>query len=120
MPECLSAMMALVSMPASAQNKVTGNVVDENGEPVIGASITVVGKKGMGAVTDLDGNYTLNVPAGTKITVSYIGYLPQTVKAGTNVKLVEDRQSLEEVVVVGYGTQKMKNVTGDFRRKPPW
>ena len=60
---CLSAMMALVSMPAMAQNKVTGNVVDENGEPVIGASITVVGKKGMGAVTDLDGNYTLNVPA---------------------------------------------------------
>jgi len=116
---CLSAMMALVSLPASAQNKVTGNVVDENGEPVIGASITVVGKKGMGAVTDLDGNYTLNVPAGTKITVSYIGYLPQTVKAGTNVKLVEDRQSLEEVVVVGYGTQKMKNVTGAIETITP-
>lgn len=116
---CMSAMMALFSTPALAQNKVTGNVVDENGEPVIGASVVVAGKKGAGAVTDLDGNYTLNVPAGTKITISYIGYLPQTVKAGESVKLVEDRQSLEEVVVVGYGTQKMKNVTGAIETISP-
>ena len=103
----------LMAAPALAQNQtVKGKVLDETGEPVIGATVTLAGQKGTGTITDLDGNYTLSVPKDAKVTVTYIGYLPQTVKAGTTVKLVEDRQSLEEVVVVGYGTQKMKNVTG--------
>ena len=100
-------------LPLSAQTEaITGKVLDETGEPVIGATVSVAGQKGNGAITDLDGNYTLKVPKDTKVTITYIGYLPQTVKVGTTVKLLEDRQSLDEVVVVGYGQQKMKNVTG--------
>jgi len=108
--------MALIASQLSisvAQNApIKGKVVDENGEPVIGATVSVAGQKGTGSITDIEGNYTLNVPKDTKVTVTYIGYLPQTVKVGTTVKLLEDRQSLDEVVVVGYGQQKMKNVTG--------
>ena len=97
----------------AAQNApIKGQVLDEHGEPIIGATIRVAGQTAGGAVTDFDGNYQLSVPADTKVTITYIGYLPQTVKVGTTVRLQEDRQSLEEVVVVGYGTQKMKNVTG--------
>ena len=103
----------LMSAPALAQNQaVTGKVVDETGEPVIGATVTLAGQKGTGTITDLDGNYTLSVPKDGKVTITYIGYVTQTVKPGGTVRLAEDRQSLEEVVVVGYGTQKMKNVTG--------
>ena len=109
---CLG-MMALFATPALAQNqKVTGTVVDDKGEPIIGASVMVAGEKGKGTVTDLDGNYSLEMPANGKVTISYIGYIPQTVKPGGTIQLKEDNQSLEEVVVVGYGVQKMKNVTG--------
>ncbi len=109
---CLG-MMALFATPAMAQNQtVKGTVVDDKGEPIIGASVMVAGEKGKGTVTDLDGNYTLQMPANGKVTISYIGYVTQTVKPGGTVKLSEDNQSLEEVVVVGYGVQKMKNVTG--------
>ena len=104
---------AVLSLPALAQtDAIKGTVLDINGEPIIGATVTVAGQKGTGAITDIDGNYTLKVPKDTKVTITYIGYLPQTVKVGTTVKLLEDKQSLDEVVVVGYGTQKMKNVTG--------
>jgi TonB-linked SusC/RagA family outer membrane protein len=109
---CLGAM-ALFSTPALAQNQtVKGTVTDDKGEPIIGASVMVAGEKGKGTVTDLDGNYTLQMPANGKVTISYIGYVSQTVKPGGTVQLKEDSQSLEEVVVVGYGVQKMKNVTG--------
>ena len=105
--------MALFSTPALAQNQtVKGTVTDDKGEPIIGASVMVAGEKGKGTVTDLDGNYTLQMPANGKVTISYIGYVSQTVKPGGTVQLKEDSQSLEEVVVVGYGVQKMKNVTG--------
>ena len=63
-------------------------------------------------MTDFDGNYEIAVPENAKITITYIGYLPQTVKPGGVIRLAEDHQSLEEVVVVGYGSQKMKNITG--------
>lgn len=109
---CL-ALMAFFATPALAQNqKVTGTVVDDKGEPIIGASVMVAGEKGKGTVTDLDGNYSLDMPANGKVTISYIGFVSQTVKPGGTVTLKEDSQSLEEVVVVGYGVQKMKNVTG--------
>ena len=110
---CMSIAMALAPVAAIAQGQtVKGTVLDESGEPVIGATIQIEGQKTGGTVTDLDGNYELTVPADTKIVVTYIGYLTQTVKPGGVIRLVEDNQSLDELVVVGYGTQKMKNVTG--------
>lgn len=112
---CFGAALSLCSAPAMAQDNrtITGHVVDENGEAIIGASVKVNGTTA-GAVTDLDGNFKISAPKNAKITVTYIGYVPQTLTGGTNTRvvLVEDRQSLDEVVVVGYGTQKMKNITG--------
>ena len=81
---CFGAL-AMVSLPAGAQNQtIKGTVVDQNGDPIIGASVRVVGAKGdnMGVITDLDGNYSITAPKGTKVTISYIGYLPQTVVPG--------------------------------------
>ena len=102
------------SSQTSGRN-VTGVVVDENGEPIIGATITVAGHSQGGAITDLDGKFSIRVPAGGKIKVSYIGFVTQTVsKLDGNVRVVlkEDASSLDEVVVVGYGALKQKNVTG--------
>ena len=108
---CLG-LMLMCSASALAQNQtVTGTVLDELGEPVIGATVTVNGSK-TATVTDLDGNYKISAPAGAKVTITYIGYMPLTVKAGGTVKLQEDKQTLEEVVVVGYGTQKKAHLTG--------
>ncbi len=108
---CLG-LMLMCSASALAQNQTfTGTVVDELGEPVIGATVTVEGTK-IATVTDLDGNYKISAPAGAKVVISYIGYMPQTVKPGGMVKLQEDKQTLEEVVVVGYGTQKKAHLTG--------
>ena len=94
--------------------KVTGTVVDAMG-PVIGASILEKGTSN-GTVTDLDGNYSLSVKPGATLVISYIGYKTQEIKVGNNtridVTLEEDNTSLEEVVVVGYGVQKKKLVTG--------
>ena len=95
---------------------VKGKVVDAKGEPIIGASIKVVGTTN-GAVTDLDGNFTLtNVNGGGTLEISYIGYTTQNVafKPGqpVSVELKEDAKALEEVVVVGYGVQKKSDVTG--------
>ena len=93
---CLG-LMLMCSASALAQNKtVTGTVLDELGEPVIGATVTVEGTK-TATVTDLDGNYKISAPAGAKVTISYIGYMPQTVKPGGTVKLEEDKQTLEEI-----------------------
>ena len=109
----LSLLMAFAAMPALAQDQVVkGQVVDENGEPVIGASVTLANNKSKGTVTDFDGNYQLSGPKGGKITITYIGYLPQTVKPGGKVQLQIDSQSLDEVVVVGYGSQKKAHLTG--------
>lgn len=112
-------LAAMFATPAIAQNQtVKGTVVDENGEPVIGASVMVVGKTGVGVVTDFDGNYTLQVPNGAKVSISYIGYITQVVKPGGKVQLKEDSQSLEEVVVVGYGSQKKAHLTGSVATVP--
>ncbi|MBK5721951.1 TonB-dependent receptor [Dysgonomonas sp. Marseille-P4677] len=95
---------------------VTGNVKDHAGIPVIGVSITLEGAKATGTITDIDGNYSLQVPRNGVLIFSYIGYQKQTVsiKGQTviNVTLEEDFQYLEEVVVVGYGVQKKANLTG--------
>lgn len=111
---CLTALFAAAALTASAQSqKTTGKVLDETGTPVIGASVVVKGTSS-GTVTDLDGNYTLDAPKDAVVTISYIGYKTQTVKAGSNstIKLVEDGQNLEEVVVVGYGAMKKAHLTG--------
>ena len=100
-----------------AQNRpLSGKVADQNGDPVVGASIMVVGNSTIGTVTDLDGNYSLNVPEQASITVSCIGYSSQTVAVGgrsvINFTLEEDNEFLEETVVIGYGVQKKSDLTG--------
>ena len=94
---------------------VKGNIVDLSGEPVIGATVQVKGTT-TGSISDIDGNFTLNVSPGDIVEVRYIGYKPQTVKykdqKDLQVVLREDSELLDEVVVVGFGTQKKVNVTG--------
>lgn len=94
------------------QNEVTvkGVVKDANGEAIIGASVIEKGNAKNGTVTDLDGNYTLKVKRGATLTISYIGYVSKETKGG-NIILEEDLKSLNEVVVIGYGTQKKADVT---------
>ncbi len=111
-------LLFVCSSGAFAQSKVTGKVVDASGEPIIGASVMVKGTSN-GVVTDLDGNYSIsNVPAGASLNISYVGYRTRTVavdgKSQLNVTMEEDRQLLDEVVVVGYGTQKRSDVTGSM------
>ncbi|MEP3372458.1 MAG: TonB-dependent receptor [Maribacter dokdonensis] len=101
---------------AYAQKTVSGVVTDQQNTPLPGVSIVVEGS-GKGAVTDFDGNYTINANVGETLVFSYLGFktIKQVVSANTstmNLALEEDSQQLEEVVVVGYGTQKKKEVTG--------
>lgn len=108
-------LLLTVAAAAIAQAlTVKGNVTDENGEPTIGATIKVVGT-GLGTVTDLDGNFSIDgVKAGSDIEVSYVGYVPQTLKAASNlvIQLKQDAQSIDEVVVVGYGAQRKSSISG--------
>lgn len=94
---------------------IKGKVVDEKGLPAIGANVVVKGTTN-GTITDLDGNYTLKVPAKATLVVSYIGYQPQQVvlngKTIININLIVDSKSLDEVVVVGYGQVKRANLVG--------
>ena len=95
---------------------VNGVVVDASGEPVIGASVQLKGAAGVGTITDLDGKFTLSVPTNGVLQISYIGYKTTEVRvngqAGLKVTLQEDTETLDEVVVVGYGIQKKASVTG--------
>lgn len=103
------------SLTALAQQKVTGKVKDSSGEPVIGASVVVKDNNTMGTITDFDGNFMLDVPAKSVLVISYIGYVTQEVPtAGKNsleIVLKEDTKTLDEVVVIGYGTQRKGDVT---------
>lgn len=110
-----SSALLLVSSLTFAQSNVSGTVKDANGEPLIGVSVLEVGTQN-GAVTDMYGNYKLNVKPGAKLKISYIGFTPQTVKAGSNSQIVlqEDNTTLNEVVVVGYGTMRRKDVTSSI------
>ena len=97
-----------------AQTNVSGTVTSgDDGEPVVGAAIKVEGTN-TGTVTDVNGHFQLNAPAGAKLVVSYLGMRPQTVKAGGNMKVVlqNDDKTLDEVMVVAYGTQKRSSFTG--------
>ena len=105
----------LCSTVMLAQNKVSGTVLDATGEPLIGVSVLEAGTSN-GVVTDFDGNFTLTVKQGAKITFSYVGYNAQTLPAanGMKVTLEEDNKVLNEVVVVGYGTMRRKDVTSSI------
>ncbi len=110
-----SSALLLVSSLTFAQSNVSGTVKDANGEPLIGVSVLEVGTQN-GAVTDMYGNYKLKVKPGAKLKISYIGFTPRTVKAGSNSQIVlqEDNTALNEVVVVGYGTMRRKDVTSSI------
>lgn len=111
----LSSALLLVSTLTFAQSKVSGTVKDANGEPLMGVSVMEVGTNN-GAVTDINGNYTLNVKPGAKLKFSYIGFTSKTIKASGNSQIVldEDNTALNEVVVVGYGTMRRKDVTSSI------
>ena len=99
---------------AMAQTKITGSVVDDKGEPIIGASITVDGGGKVGTVTDVDGNFSISVPAGKKIIVSYLGMQQQTLtpKSKMQITLHADNQTLNEVVVTGMSNMDRRMFTG--------
>jgi len=95
--------------------KYKGFVLDDKGESVIGASIVLKGNTSVGTITDIDGNFTIDVPEGSTIVISYIGFRPQEIKLGNNttldIVLREDIEILDEIVVVGYGVQNKRDVS---------
>ena len=102
---------------AFAQNRaISGTVYDENEQPVIGAVVMVVGNNRIATATEADGSFTLHVPAGASISVESLGYVSQTIAVGDQLSfdiiLQEDTQMLDETVVVGYGVQRKKLITG--------
>ena len=117
MPLRMLALLCVIFLSATAfaQNiTVKGNVKDATGEPIIGATVRAAGQDG-GVITDFDGNFTLSVKQGTQLTISYIGYQDQKVSAAPNVNVtMQDAgaQSLNEVVVIGYGAVKKSDLTG--------
>lgn len=113
-------MIAIFKKKANASNnaskvKISGKVQDVNGEPIIGANVSVLGSS-IGDKSDIDGNFSLEVPSDCEIVISYIGYMAQVIgpKSGAPLTIVlkEDTKVLEEMVVVGYGSQRKGNLTG--------
>ena len=98
--------------------KIKGTIKDSAGEPIIGANVILKGDATVGSITDIDGNFDLSVPSNATLQVSYIGYNTQDVSVGNksflNITLKEDTETLDEVVVVGYGSQKKVNVIGSI------
>lgn len=114
------ALTILNVLNVHAQNKnVSGTVLDNSGQPVIGASVVVVGQSKLGTVTDIDGKFSIAIPATSKkIEVSYIGMVSQVIeaKAGTPMKIImkDNLKDLDEVVVIGYGVVKKRDLTGSM------
>jgi len=108
-------LLCLFPLGALAQGTVTGTVNDEAGEPIIGASVKVMGTK-TGAITDFNGNFSVQADPSATLQISYIGYVPATIKlngrSNVVVTLKEDAQTLNDVVVIGYGVQKKSDLTG--------
>lgn len=100
---------------SNQSRKISGTVKDQNGEPVIGANVSVKGTT-VGTITDIDGNFMLEAPTDVVIQISYIGYVTQEISLGNkdrlDVLLKEDLQALDEIVIIGYGTAKRKDFTG--------
>lgn len=113
----LLSLALIVSMITKAQ-EILGTVTDELGEPIIGASVVEKANPQNGAITDLDGKFTLNVTEGTPIIITYIGYSNQEVNARNNmtVMMKEDSETLQDVVVIGYGVQKKSVVTASIAK----
>lgn len=108
-------LVPVADLHAQTSKNITGTVTDSKGEPLIGANVVLKGSStSVGVITDLDGNFTMNVPEQSVLEISYIGYNPQEVsvvgKTHITVKLVEDSQVLDDVVVVGYGVMKKSDV----------
>lgn len=105
----------IISQAVQQNHNVTGKIIDENGEPMIGVSVLVKGTN-VGAITDFDGNFKIKTPNGAKeLQITYTGYKAQTVTITSDdliIKMEPDNQLLDEVVVVGYGTQKKSDLTG--------
>ena len=114
-------LMALMMSVTSFAQGLKGNVIDENGEPVIGATVAEKSNPKNATITDFDGNFVVNVKAGQIITISYIGYETQEkpAKNGMTIRLQPDNKMLDEVVVVGYGVQKKSSVTGAISQVKP-
>ena len=108
-------LLCLFPMGALAQSFVKGTVNDEAGEPIIGATVKVQGSN-VGAITDFNGNFSVEAPSNATLNISYVGYVPQNIKvngqSNINVTLKEDAQMLNDVVVVGYGTMKKSDISG--------
>jgi TonB-linked SusC/RagA family outer membrane protein len=108
-------LLCLFPMGALAQSLVKGTVNDEAGEPIIGATVKVQGSN-VGAITDFNGNFSVEAPSSATLNISYVGYVPQNIKVNgqNNIKvtLKEDAQMLNDVVVVGYGTMKKSDISG--------
>ena len=117
----LMMLMALFMSITSFAQGIKGTVIDENGEPVIGATVAEKSNPKNATITDFDGNFTVNVNAGKIIQITYIGYETQeaAAKNGMTIKLRPDNKVLEEVVVVGYGVQKKSSVTGAISQVKP-
>ena len=109
-------LLCLFPLGALAQSVITGTVNDEAGEPVIGASVKVLGKSNAGSITDLNGKFSVNANRDAQLEISYVGYVTEKVsvngRQNITVVLKEDFTTLEDVVVIGYGTQKKKLITG--------
>lgn len=114
------AAMGITQASAQKTKMFNGVVLEENGQPIIGATVTVVGTT-TGTITNIDGKFSIAVPEGKEVEVSFVGYVSQKIKdfSQTNIVLKEDLLNLDEVVVVGYGQQKMKNVTGAISTVAP-
>ena len=112
------AMLCVMAVNAQTK-KFEATVVDELGEPCIGASVIVKGTTS-GVMTNVDGSFSIDVPSGAEVEISYIGYVTKTITdfSITQITLEEDRQQIEEVVVVGYGVQKKSHLTGSVATVP--
>ena len=111
----LLASALLMSASTFAQKNIfKGVVLDDQGEPVIGATIQVKGNRGTGTITDLDGNFSIETDASQPLVITYVGYQNVEVKPSANMRITlkQDDKTLDEVVVVGYGTQKKATLTG--------
>lgn len=100
-------------MVTQQTKKVTGTIIDASGTPIIGANVMVKGTTS-GTITDINGHFSLDVSENSLLEVSYIGYITQSIRVGSqkelSITLKEDSKALEEVVVVGYGTQKKRKL----------